>query len=43
MNERLNKLLDDNEVVLAGLYVDPRFNFEGIDFYSEHRQNIAQV
>lgn len=43
MNARLNALLEENEVVLAGLFLDPRFNFDGIEFYSASRQKKCQV
>jgi hypothetical protein len=38
-----SKMLLENEAVLAALYLDPRFNFEGSLFLSESDKQKAKV
>lgn len=43
MRERTAKLFENNDILMASLYIDPRFNFIGRNFFKDEQRNRAEV
>ena len=43
MRERTAKLFENNDILIASLYIDPRFNFAGRNFFNDGQRNRAEV
>ncbi|CAG9799441.1 unnamed protein product [Chironomus riparius] len=43
MRQRSIKLFENNDILLASLYIDPRFNFNGRQFFSDTQNCRAEV
>lgn len=43
MDSRTEKIFDNNDTLLAALYVDPRFNYYGKLFFTQDLKSRAEV
>ena len=43
MRERTAKLFENNDILMASLYIDPRFNFSGRNFFNDEQKCRAEV